>query len=589
MKKYFSFIIILTWLFCQCQKPQENDGGKDYPSKETFGVIDSCMSYMHSSPAKAHQMLDSLQEAKLMTKQRRDYFHAMILSSGENQLDSALVICDRLLNEGEFGDDEYLEEEICVLASNITTANKRHTATLKYANRGIAICHGNQLMHDDEAQLMARVGEAELALGRTEQARNIYARARKLLKEDTSFGELVALISLHKKQVGLHFQEKEYGEAISICHDVINLVERFDRNPSFVKERPETMQTSSHATHDFANFYKCQMYALIARAYRQQVEQGLSANPRADTDSVKAYISKWSQTDGSQKPDNLARSLHELYFADKKAEFANAKAVVEELYRGDSLVVEYVEYLTLVAEEAAVNNDFKTSCHYLKRAIMVSDSIRHHELMRELTEQLSLNMVQDEQLARRDTEQELENQKLVNLLLTAVIAIILIAALIITILVRKNLTNKEIIQSTQLDLTESMEEIKELVQQLEESKTDKTVNSSQAIYERIEQAMTEKSLYLNPELDIKMLSEAVCSCRSAVSTSINSVTGKTFRQWLAEYRLSLFVSMLKQNPEESIDLLVMRCGYKDQSTFRRQFKATYGITAGEYRKQLTES
>lgn len=31
-----------------------------------------------------------------------------------------------------------------------------------------------------------------------------------------------------------------------------------------------------------------------------------------------------------------------------------------------------------------------------------------------------------------------------------------------------------------------------------------------------------------------------------------------------------------------------QCGYKDQSTFRRQFKTTYGMTPGEYRKALLE-
>ncbi len=141
---------------------------------------------------------------------------------------------------------------------------------------------------------------------------------------------------------------------------------------------------------------------------------------------------------------------------------------------------------------------------------------------------------------------------------------------------------------TQHDLSESKEEIQELVQQLEDTKSERAANNMKALYERIEKVMAEDELYLNPELDIRMLAEAAFSSRSIVSACINTMTGKTFRQWLSEYRLTLFEQMLKENPDVSIDDLMLRCGYKDQSTFRRQFKAAYGMTAGEYRKQLSE-
>lgn len=69
---------------------------------------------------------------------------------------------------------------------------------------------------------------------------------------------------------------------------------------------------------------------------------------------------------------------------------------------------------------------------------------------------------------------------------------------------------------------------------------------------------------------------------------INNITGRSFRQWLSDYRLSLFAKKLKENPDDPIDIIVMRCGYKEQSTFRRQFKAAYGMTPTEYRRQLVQ-
>ena len=592
MAKHISFVVaffLISLIFSQCQTAQdETEDGRDYPSRETFQQIDVCMGYMNSDPRQTHHILDSLCAEGLMTRARCDYFHAMVIFSGEYKHDSALVICDRLLDEGKFGDDRYLEEEICVLASNITSSVGRPLETLKYANRGIALCHGNEKMHDDEVTLMARVGVAEQSLGHTDKAIETFSHAYTLLKSNESFGGIIALISLQKKQAGLYRQNNEYDKVISICHEIIDLVERFDRNPSFVSQRPENMQESGDGTHDFANFYKSQIYSQLARAFHDKIEKGLSLNPKADKDSVSLYYEKWHSTEGFQSPNNQALMLRELLFLNKKAEFDQAKLIVENLYRGDSLTSDYIDYLSLVAEDEASQSHYKASNDYLLRALAISDSIRQHELMQALSEQIAVNMVQEQQLARQDAENMLERSKLIIVLLSIVLTIIFIAALTIAFLVRKNRKNQQTIEMTQQDLSESKDEIEKLVQQLEDTKAEKAVVNSQMVYDRIEKVMAEEKLYLDPELDIVKLSEVVCTSRSLVSASINSVTGKSFRIWLSEYRLALFVKKLKEAPETtSIDDVMQQCGYKEQSTFRRQFKATYGMTAREYRKKMS--
>lgn len=137
---------------------------------------------MMSDPAKSHRMLDSLRGRKLMTQERCDYYHAMVIYSGEKNLDSALVICNRLLDGGKFGDDAYLEEEICVLVSDITMCNMHHVETLRYTKRGIKLCHGNEKMRGDEATLIGRMGYAEYSMGRLEEARETYEKAYELLR-----------------------------------------------------------------------------------------------------------------------------------------------------------------------------------------------------------------------------------------------------------------------------------------------------------------------------------------------------------------------------------------------------------------------
>ncbi len=607
MKKYVLFIVIslaTVALFCQCGggKDDVSEGyGNDYPrTKEAIAIIDSCMSFMQTDPSRSHQIIDSVCNAKLMSPQRCDYYHAMVVYEGEENHDSALAICNKLLDEGEFGDDKFLEEELCVLASNITISVGRYLETLEYANRGIAICHGQKLMNYDEATMMGRVGQAELSLGRTEEAKKIYAEANKLLEEEKSFGGLIARISLMMKQSMLYFTTEENDSVIAICHEVLDLVHRFDRDPSFVEPRPETMTKSGDATREFADFYESQMYSKIAHAYYNlyldsdsdaDVDPNLNPNlnPNANPnlkpgylDSLNLYLDKWEQTQSHNSPVNLANTLRELYFTGRKAQFDEAKEAVADLYKGDSILSDYVDYLNLLAEDAASRLDYQSSNGYLKRALVVSDSIRQQETLRMLSEQMSINMVQQQQLARQEAESSAARYKLI----IVIIAIIVALGSVITILRRRNKEKEEMLQMTQQDLMETREEVNDFIQQLEEVKQEKQSKDLQELYDSIERVFREKQLYLNPDLSVIMLAEELNTNRTFISTCINTITGKSFRTWLAEYRLNLFLEKQNENPDSPIDKLLTQCGYKDQSTFRRQFKATFGMTPSEYRNGL---
>ena len=580
-------IALVLTLYCQCGSGPDVDGyGQEHPlGPESYAVIDSCMSYMDSDPSRAHRMLDSVCQAGIMSPQRCCYLHAMVVFEGENNTDSALMICSLLLDKAEFGDDHFLEAEICELATNIASGSNRHVEVLQYANRGIPLCHGHERMRNDEASMLGRVGKAYQMLGHTDEARQAYDRALELLVGDCSFGGLISLISLQKKQAALYREAGDYDRVIDVCHAVLDQVNRFERDPSTVDSRPATMDTTGEATHDFADFYQTQMYVRLAGAYRLKVEQGVSVQPQADRDSASLYVGKWLQTAGSHSIRNQAAALRELYFTGHRAEFDAAKRVVGEALQNDSLSHDYHDYLTLMAEDAALRHDLAGSNSYLLRAAVVGDSLYRQEVQIALSEQMSLHKVQEAQLAELDAEHRLSRNRYFTVFLCA----ILLMGMVINVLFWVNHRRKKSLEAMQQDLEETMEEVHELEQQLEEVKAESTIDNMTALYQRIEQAMALKELYLNPDFDIKKLAEEVGSSRTNISFCINSLTGKPFRLWLSEYRLNRFIQLLKQNPDESIEELMTSCGYQEQSTFRRQFKAAYGMTAGEYRKRLLEN
>lgn len=263
-------------------------------------------------------------------------------------------------------------------------------------------------------------------------------------------------------------------------------------------------------------------------------------------------------------------------------EFNDAKKSVADIYTSDSISAEYVDFLNLLAEDAASRQDFQTSNSYLQRALAISDSVRQHESLRSLSEQMSIYMVQQEQLARQEAEYRASRYKLINGIIVIIAAIIVASGFAISILRRRNKENEEILQMTQQELIETQEEVSDFIQQIEESWEDRQAKDMQELFVRIEQVTKEKELYLNPGFSMGMLADELRTNRTFISACINTVTGKPFRAWLADYRLNLFLEKQKENPDASIDQLVMQCGYKDQSTFRRQFKATFGTTPSKF-------
>lgn len=578
-------LVAVLALFAQCSNQHGMEGyGQQHPlDPERYAAIDSCMAYMDTDPARAHHMLDSVRLLGIISPQRCDYLHAMVISEGDDRLDSALMICNRLLDEGDFGDDLFLEAEICVLATNITNALSRHIDVLRYARRGIELCHGHEQMRSDEATMMGRAGMAHQSLGQYAEASETYDRALALILEDTSFGGLNARISLQKKRAFLHLEMGDYERVIGACHEILALLERFDRDPSFVNPRPSTMTEPGEVTHGFVEFYQSQMYVHIANAYRLKVEQGVSAHPKADQDSALTYIEKWKQVSGPSS--NLHIALPVLSFTGLKADFEAAKTATGEAFGSDTLNTEYVDYLTLLARESATRHDMNQSNLYLQRALSVSDSIRRHELLHSLAEQATVNMVQEAQLAQKDAEYQLQHQRMfIVLLIVGLLALVLIYALY-----WRNRRNRKLIETVQQDLQESKQEILDLEQQLEEVKAEHADDNVKDLYQRIEQVMAEKKLYLNPNFELKMLAKEVGAGLTNLSLCINGVTGKNFRIWLSEYRLALFVRMLEEDPDQSINELMLRCGYREQSTFRRHFKNAYGLTVSDYRKKIINS
>lgn len=92
--------------------------------------------------------------------------------------------------------------------------------------------------------------------------------------------------------------------------------------------------------------------------------------------------------------------------------------------------------------------------------------------------------------------------------------------------------------------------------------------------------------YLNPELNLSDLAKMAHLTRGQLSEIINSGFGKNFNDFVNEYRVEAFKTMIKNDKHKQLSLLgiAQECGFNSKATFNRVFKKLTHHSPSEYLK-----
>ncbi|MGH8051001.1 MAG: helix-turn-helix domain-containing protein [Arenimonas sp.] len=107
-----------------------------------------------------------------------------------------------------------------------------------------------------------------------------------------------------------------------------------------------------------------------------------------------------------------------------------------------------------------------------------------------------------------------------------------------------------------------------------------------SLLKAVREHMQERQTYLDSELTLTRLSEAVGVSTHHLSEVLNQQEGKNFYQFVNEYRIGYICDALKSNPTIKILDLAMAAGFSSKSTFNAVFKQFTGLTPSQYRSQL---
>ena len=109
--------------------------------------------------------------------------------------------------------------------------------------------------------------------------------------------------------------------------------------------------------------------------------------------------------------------------------------------------------------------------------------------------------------------------------------------------------------------------------------------ADKVLMERICCYMEDQQPYLNSELKVQDVADALGTNRTYVSNCIRSQRDCSFSQFVNIYRVEYAKQMLRQHPDKKMSAVATESGFTTESHFFRTFKTVTGMTPNEWRTQ----
>jgi len=108
-------------------------------------------------------------------------------------------------------------------------------------------------------------------------------------------------------------------------------------------------------------------------------------------------------------------------------------------------------------------------------------------------------------------------------------------------------------------------------------------DSYEALMQGICELMDQQQLYLNSELKLNHVADALNTNRNLISSCINSQRACSFSQFIGTYRVNHAKMLMQTQKQLRISDIWMQSGFSTETSFFRTFKAVTGMTPNEWR------
>jgi AraC-like DNA-binding protein len=112
------------------------------------------------------------------------------------------------------------------------------------------------------------------------------------------------------------------------------------------------------------------------------------------------------------------------------------------------------------------------------------------------------------------------------------------------------------------------------------------LDSRKKILHKIQLQFEEEKIYLNSQLNIMDIVQAVGTNRTYISSIINQHYNQNFCSFVNSYRIKELESVIYQNPYFTNEVLAESCGFGSLNSLKRAIFTKSGMTLSEWKKQI---
>jgi len=106
------------------------------------------------------------------------------------------------------------------------------------------------------------------------------------------------------------------------------------------------------------------------------------------------------------------------------------------------------------------------------------------------------------------------------------------------------------------------------------------------LWQRIKQELDDRQAWKNPELTVDMLARMVGSNKTYVHQAFATYGGTNYKDYINRRRVDFIAAQLRSKPNQNLENLFYRAGYRSRTTAGRNFKDIMGISPSDYATSL---
>ena len=605
MRILLTFIVALGIVSCGNNTSRSTDMTDANDSIYTIEYINH-ICYLH--PERALELLDTMEQRKLLGQNDINGLRAVIYQNGLDQSNVALKYAKRIYDSPDMLKDTVVAIKTYYIISLLSHQTGHYAEAMKYANEGsaYALSAGDNLK---AATILLIAGYSIASLGHNAEAINYIDRAINVLKSlnnDKDYDTQRHILVGQMQKANIYMSTGQTDKAMALFDDIQKAYDNISKCDLVPEGHLEK--------------YKGDINYMLITCYTEK-------NMMNEAARCYEEIMKLPKT------HSIGKMVAPYLIATKQ--FDKALSLISEskhymALTRDTVTDYYIENILLQEENIYKGmGRYKDALRVADNIKSITDSIMKREREHEAQEMATIYDMADKELQIANQETKLRNGRI---LVTVALALLLVAVVVIFIVVRYNriikmknraavatidelMATREKLQKKEEQIpnsltdyrpaeksnqeTESNEETKGQQTKTEKGQTSETdyrtsetenrkpeTEKQQTMtIDKLRREVEERKLFLDPLFDRNKAKETFPELNiRTLSAEFSQQYGISFPRYITSLRIDYALMLLCTDKDISVETIAAKSGFATRQTFYRSFTERFGISPSEYRR-----